>query len=312
MKRAVGLALAVGCMVMALPVTGLAAEFPAVDVATECSYQNRQYGYKEDVGPDRIVMNQMVLSETKVDAFTADAEFVFSAEGKMQFANQETMIVENESVKAECSVEDGSLVVKILEADGEKLETIVLPQYELDAENGRLAEGVYGLFADYRSSAYDVEQEKVVESFVDASHLVTTTTSWKITIPVGEDYILSGTDKIEVDTPAYLSKDGYTMLPIRAVANAFGVHPDNVLWDAKTKTVTILKGELIIQMTAGEKKVDINSTEKATSAAVEIVNGRAFLPMRDLGNAFGADHITWDAATKTAVLSGSFLERGGR
>ena len=71
-------------------------------------------------------------------------------------------------------------------------------------------------------------------------------------------------------------------------------------------------GEKIIRMTAGEKKININGTEKATSAAVEIVNGRTFLPMRDLGNALGAEHITWDAATKTAVLSSSFLERGGR
>lgn len=310
MKKTIGLAMAVCSLVTATPVAAMAAEFPAVDVATKCSYQNRQYGSKEDVGADAITMNQMVLSETEAKGFAADAEFVFSAEGKLQFADKEMTIVENESVKAECSVEDGSLVVKILEADGEKLETIVLPQYKLDAENGRLAEGVYGLFVDYRSSAYDLEQTKVVENFVDASHLVTATTSWKITIPVGEEYILSGTDKIEVDTPAYLSKAGYTMLPVRAVANAFDA--DNVLWDVKTKTVTILKGELIIQMTAGEQKININGTEKKTSGVVEIVNGRAFLPMRDLGNAFGATDITWDAATKTAVLSGSFVERGGR
>lgn len=312
MKKTIGLAMAVCSLVTATPAAAMAAEFPAVDVATECSYQNRQYGSKEDVGADAITMNQMVLSETEAEGFATDAEFVFSAEGKMQFADKETMIVENESVKAECTVEDGSLVVKILEANAEKQETIVLPQYQLDAENGRLPEGVYGLFADYRSSDYAVEQTKVVENFVDASHLVTNTTSWKITIPVGEDYILSGTEKIEVDAPAYLSKTGYTMLPVRAVANAFGMHPKNVHWDAESKTVTLLYGEKIIQMTAGEKKININGTEKATSASVEIVSGRTFLPMRDLGNAFGATDITWDAATKTAMLRGSFLERGGR
>ncbi|WP_458407992.1 copper amine oxidase N-terminal domain-containing protein [Anaerotignum sp.] len=310
MKRFIGLAMAVCSLAAAMPVA--AAEFPAVDVATECSYQNRQYGSKEDVGADAITMKQMVLSETEAEGFAADAEFVFSAEGKMQFADKEKIIVENESVKAECTVEDGSLVVKILEADGEKLETIVLPQYQLNAENGRLPEGVYGLFVDYHSSDYVVEQAKVVENFVDASHLVTNITSWKITIPVGEDYILSGTEKIEVDAPAYLSKTGYTMLPVRAVANAFGMHPKNVYWDAKDKTVSLLYGEKIIVMKAGEKQLLDSGTILETSAAMEIVDGRAFLPMRDLGNVLGATDITWDAATKTAVLSGSFLERGGR
>lgn len=135
---------------------------------------------------------------------------------------------------------------------------------------------------------------------------------WKVTIPIGERYVLSMTDKIELDTPTYLSKDGYTMLPVRAIANALDINPNFIKWDQETKTVTLLPGEKIISMTVGEKKIVVDGKETPTSAAVEIVNGRAFLPMRDLANALGATEITWDATTKTAVLEGSWREPSGR
>lgn len=135
---------------------------------------------------------------------------------------------------------------------------------------------------------------------------------WKVTIPIGEKYVVSLTDKIELDTPAYLSKDGYTMLPVRAIAKALGIHSNWVIWEQDTKEVTILVGEEVITMKVGEKKVTVSGDEIPTSAVVEIVNNRAFLPMRDLANVIGVTEITWDATTKTAVLEGSWREPSGR
>ena len=311
MKKRIGLAMAVCSLVTATPVAAIAAEFPAVDVATVCTFHNNIYGYKDETGVS-ITMEKMNLWETEKDAFEPGAEFVFSAERTMGFADKEAFVVDEGSLKVECSAMNGSLLVKILDADADQREVLKLSDLELFCDAYSVEDGAYDLYADYHSAAGDVKNVKVAEDFVRATDYHLAIKNWQIVVPVGEKYLLSDGETMEMDTPAYLSKAGYTMLPVRAVANAFGVHPDNVLWDKETKTVTILKGELIIQMTAGEKKININGMEKATSAAVEIVNGRAFLPMRDLGNAFGADHITWDAATKTAVLSGGFLERGGR
>ncbi len=313
MKKTIGFVLAAGCLA-AMPVTAQAAEFPAVDIATKCDYTNWHLGYKEDEKPDAITLRQLILTEAETDGFAAGAKFVFTAEGKMQFAQKEKTVVENGSVKAECYTEDGKLIVQILAADDKKQETLTLSDYTLDAENGILerAAGVhYGLYADYEDADGKAEQIKVIENLVDVEFESSTRTNWVMSIPVGENYISTGADRVALDTPAYLSKSGYTMLPVRGVADAFGVK--EIAWNAKTKTVTILaQNSALIQMKAGERKITINGEERATSAALEIVNGRAFLPMRDLGKAFGATDILWNATTKTATLKGGYTENGGR
>ncbi len=129
----------------------------------------------------------------------------------------------------------------------------------------------------------------------------------KVVVPVGESYIVAGENQVALDVPAYVSAAGYTMLPVRAVATALGINNNNVIWNGETKTVTILYGQRIITMVAGQKTVNVNGSVIPASAAVEIVDGRTFLPMRDLATALGVTDITWDAATKTATLNGGVV-----
>lgn len=140
MKKIIGLALVAGCLA-AMPVTAQAAEFPAVDIATKCEYANGHMGFKKDDRPDEITMKKLILTETETDGFAAGAKFVFTAEGKMQFAEKEKTVVENGSVKAECYAEEGKLIVQILAADDTKQEALTLSDYTLDAENGALEVG---------------------------------------------------------------------------------------------------------------------------------------------------------------------------
>ena len=127
----------------------------------------------------------------------------------------------------------------------------------------------------------------------------------KVVVPVGENYLIAGENQIALDVPAYISADGYTMLPIRAVAYALGINTNSVLWDQPSRTVTIMYGSRIISMQNGQSVMYVSGQAIPMSAAVEIVDGRAFIPMRDLGVALGVSDIAWDAATRTATLNGS-------
>ncbi|WP_418402644.1 copper amine oxidase N-terminal domain-containing protein [Anaerotignum lactatifermentans] len=127
----------------------------------------------------------------------------------------------------------------------------------------------------------------------------------KVVVPVGESYLISGENKVTIDVPAYINANGYTMLPLRAVAVALGINSNNVLWDQSTRTATIMYGSKIINMTYGQKVVYVNGAMIPATAAVEITNDRMFLGLRDLGNALGVTDITWDGATRTATLNGN-------
>lgn len=183
-----------------------------------------------------------------------------------------------------------------------KVQKLFAPNYDPDKETG---EGIIKHVSKFDNNTDDTVKEAFVNVITAGREQDDASFTTKVVVPVGESYVISGENKIDIDTPAYINAAGYTMLPVRAVAVALGINTQNVLWNGPTKTVTILYGQRIITMTAGQKVVNVNGSVLPASSAVEIVNSRAFLPMRDLATALGVTDITWDASTRTATLNGS-------
>ena len=186
---------------------------------------------------------------------------------------------------------------------------------DADKATGYLGEAVFGadydknddieVIADINDDFYSTTAKAGFVNIVTAGREDTESFTTKVVVPVGESYLISGENKVTIDVPAYINANGYTMLPLRAVAVALGINSNNVLWDQTTRTATIMYGSKIINMTYGQKVVYVNGAMIPATAAVEITNDRMFLGLRDLGNALGVTDITWDAATKTATLNGN-------
>lgn len=136
-------------------------------------------------------------------------------------------------------------------------------------------------------------------AYTDVSHPV------RVEIPIGAYYLKADGDMVELDTPAYISEEGYSMLPVRAVALALAINRKGIIWDAETRTLTILYGQRVITMAVGAKEIGINDDKIEASAAAEIVEGRMFLPLRDIVLALGLpeDHIVWDGENRTVILN---------
>ena len=177
-------------------------------------------------------------------------------------------------------------------------------------DNGFLSQDILGksttkrVVADVNDDFYSTTAKAGFVNIITAGREDTDSFTTKVVVPVGEKYIVSGENKVEIDVPAYINANGYTMLPLRAVAVALGINTNNVLWDQNTRTATIMYGSKIINMTYGQKVVYVNGAMIPATASVEIKDNRMFLGMRDLGNALGVTDITWDQATKTATLNG--------
>ena len=122
----------------------------------------------------------------------------------------------------------------------------------------------------------------------------------EIKIGVGEEKIKSGMNMIALDAPAYINEEGYTMLPLRAVAEALDA---NVSWDDATKSITVMRGQRVVSFSAGSRNMYINGTTVPMNASVEIKDGRAFIPVRDIANALSISKIDWDEETKTVTLN---------
>lgn len=198
----------------------------------------------------------------------------------------------------------------LLGAEDGKRETVT-KKSDPAKDAGFLSQDILGksttkrVVADINDDFYSTKAKAGFVNIITAGSQDTDSFTTKVVVPVGEKYLISGENKVEIDVPAYVNANGYTMLPLRAVAVALGINTNNVLWDQNTRTATIMYGSKIINMTYGQKVMYVNGAMIPATAAVEIKDNRMFLGMRDLGNALGVTDITWDQATKTATLNGS-------
>jgi len=103
-----------------------------------------------------------------------------------------------------------------------------------------------------------------------------------------------------MDVAPYIKNDR-TYVPIRYIANAMGIDDANILWDGVNQTVTLMKGDKVVQLKIGSQTILINGAAVNMDVAPEITSDRTFLPARFVAQAFGFT-VDWDAATQTVTL----------
>ena len=264
--------------------------------------------------------SDIIVTEAEEDLWKKDTEFKFEVD-HMSFEDT-TTYESNFDVKELKSLKNDELGFKVAEVSDEEPFKVVIKNMSLYMDRN-LPAGGYDLImnttmsdafmdADLFGSTKSIGEElfddadefdKVVkENFVniitgDADTFVT-----RVEVPVGKDYIKAGDKVYALEVPAYINADNYTMLPVRAVAVALGIDNNAIIWNAETHTATIFHGSRIISMTVGVNVMTVNGTIIPTATSVEVVNGRMFIPMRDLATAMNAK-LDWDPVTRTAYFN---------
>jgi len=126
------------------------------------------------------------------------------------------------------------------------------------------------------------------ESSADASFVIGNAT-----------YSVNGVEKA-MDVAPFI-KDGRTFLPVRYVAEAVGVSEDNLIWNQAAKTVTIMKGDRVAQLTIGSNILTVNGVQIPMDVKAAVVDGRTVLPLRYVAQALGAQ-VDYDEVTKTVSV----------
>lgn len=109
-------------------------------------------------------------------------------------------------------------------------------------------------------------------------------------------YTVSGAYKEASEAP-YV-KNGYTMLPVRALAESLGLSSS---WDSQNKTATFTNSTKVAIVELGKNTMIVNGTPIGLSTPAELKNGVTMIELRGLASAFGVD-IEWNGAQKTATV----------
>ncbi|QIB68826.1 hypothetical protein Ami103574_05590 [Aminipila butyrica] len=107
----------------------------------------------------------------------------------------------------------------------------------------------------------------------------------------------------------YLSESGRAMMPLRACLSAIGCKVD---WNQEKQTAILDKHSLQVQVPVGEAFLYVNGRKVATDSPAALKNGRVYVPLRVVLEAFGYG-VDWDnqSGTVQATELTAFNINGG-
>lgn len=95
----------------------------------------------------------------------------------------------------------------------------------------------------------------------------------------------------------FTDAQGRVQVPLRAATDAYGC---KTTWNEAEKTVTLTKGDTTVKVPIGKTYILTNGVQKTTDTAALVKDGRTYLPIRPVLEAFGAT-VSWDEK-KNAVM----------
>ena len=97
----------------------------------------------------------------------------------------------------------------------------------------------------------------------------------------------------------YIDSADRTQVPFRLTMETFGC---TVNWDQATQTAITSRDGVTVKVPIGKAYIEINGARKNIDTVSVLSNGRTYLPIRAVLEAFGAT-VSWDGSSRTVVVT---------
>lgn len=182
---------------------------------------------------------------------------------------------------------DSNMVVTVLSSSNNVASTIIISGVKVYSLETAVS-GIANLEIKHNSDViYDAPYVTILGS-------AKATTVFKIG---DKNYTASGIAKQANEAP-YINK-GYTMLPVRALADALGLSSN---WNNDTKTATFTDKTRVATVKLGDGEMIVNGVSYKLAVPAEIKNGATMIELRSLATVFGVT-IEWNNTQKTATVT---------
>ena len=111
--------------------------------------------------------------------------------------------------------------------------------------------------------------------------------------------VLIDQQKLNLSASSPVKDHDTILVPMRPIFEKLGLE---LVWDAKTSTVTATKEDLSIKLQIGSKKASVNGTVKALAVAPRMINNVTYVPLRFVSEATG-NQVSWDAKANTVAIT---------
>ena len=105
-----------------------------------------------------------------------------------------------------------------------------------------------------------------------------------VAMTIGSSDIIVNNDIVSGDAAPFVDSNWRTMVPVRALSEAFGGTAE---WDGDARTVTVVNGDTTIVFTADSDKYTVNGEEKTMDTELTIIDGRTYVPVKFVAEELG-------------------------
>ena len=257
------------------------------------------------VGQSKQVGGKFVITEAEKGAFAKNTVITLNlpVDDGISFTELPTVTVDgNAKVKTEWanSTSKSAINITLTKASKETPATITVEGLEVKVDR-TVPQGAYDLklgVSDYngelKSAEFFVVGTPNTEELA-ANGLPKGTATFTIG---STQYTVNG-KVATMDAAAYIQDPGYTMVPVRYVAEAFGVTGNDIVFS--NGTATIFAGTRTIQLTNNSDIAVVNGVQIKMATKVVIKDGRTYAPIGEVAQLLGISK-DWQAETKTAAF----------
>jgi molybdopterin converting factor small subunit len=118
------------------------------------------------------------------------------------------------------------------------------------------------------------------------------------------DEIIINIDSVKVEFNddlgfPFIDENSRTQVPFRATLEKYGAQID---WNNESRIAIATKGDIVVEVPIDENYIVKNGEKITVDTAARIVNGRTYLPIRAVLEAFGSE-VQWDSQLNTVVIT---------
>ena len=246
------------------------------------------------------------MTETDVKMFQ-QGELYFTVAGQDAgvFLNDVTVETTGglKGVKTKVAEGKNGKVKVTLKRESKVASSITLRDFNFTVDR-TVSEGYYDLEISGSAIADDSSDKLVVKDYImittpntqDAQKIAVGTLSFALN---EKAYVLNN-HTVAMDCEPYMHEDGYMMVPVKYVAEAFGVDQSNITFSKGQ--VILFAGNRTIALNVGSKIAKVNGVEIPMDAPVDNINGRIYVSASQLAKLMGVS-CKWDAQSKTAYFT---------
>ncbi|ACX53230.1 copper amine oxidase domain protein (plasmid) [Ammonifex degensii KC4] len=285
---------------------------------TVTGWKKDDEGYVTSVTPERAPQAKLIVE--------APPGVIFSGTPKVEVVEGDLQIDSQAVSTDKTPALEGQIIIPI-KSSSTKPSTIKISGIKVTIDRtvpeGDLVFKVKGTAVDETLKRWDADKGEFVDDELFQGHdtvaeaavakCVTPAPSETISkaiFKIGESKYTIGDKEYTMDAAAYI-ENGRAFAPMRYVAYAAGVTPDNILWNDATRTATFIKGDRVVQVTDGSNILVVNGTQVAMDVKAVIKDGRFFLPVRWLSVALGCQ-VEWDAKNQQVIVTRNVVQVPGQ